>query len=406
MSMFALALAAGQEKQTVAVYMAGEEPKGALGSHKMVGGELVKAISRSEKYLAVNRTDDILKLLAKEHSYARSGAVSDDQIRDIGRQFGVQYLCIVEISEVKGGSFYVDTRLVDVVTAQTQRSATAASSLSDSREMMSVAQEVVKELLADARTAPAQQTKPTPALTGFIDDKAGMDMVFVQGGTFTMGCTAEQVWKYCSYGKWDVTISDFYIGKYEVTQKQWVSVMGKNPSKFKGDNLPVQYVSWEDAQIFISKLNAVTGRKYRLPTEAEWEYAARGGAENKGYMFVYAGSNNLNEVAWHKGNSGKKTQPVGTKKPNELGIYDMSGNVAEWVNDWMNDWIRLNRAYGYDIYGENIDPKGPTSGDQRVVRGLGNWNYDFKESFQTSHRECWAPSTRAYVLGLRLALSP
>jgi hypothetical protein len=134
-------------KQNVAVYMAGKEPVGAKGAHKMVGGELVKAISKSDKYSAINRTDEILQAIAKEHGYQRSGAVSDEQIKALGQQFGVQYLCIAEISEVKGGSFYLDVRLVDVVTATTINSATATNALKNNNEMMAVAQQVARELV-------------------------------------------------------------------------------------------------------------------------------------------------------------------------------------------------------------------------------------------------------------------
>ena len=157
------------------------------------------------------------------------------------------------------------------------------------------------------------------------------EMIFVQGGTFTMGCTSEQG-EVC----WDhekpahqVTLSDFYIGKYEVTQEQWRAVMGNNPSHFTGDeHLPVENVLFNEVQEFITILNSLTGKKYRLPTEAEWEYAARGGRNSLGFM--YSGSNTVGNVAWYSGNSNEKTHPVGTKTPNELGIYDMSGNVMEW----------------------------------------------------------------------------
>ncbi|MDR2578113.1 MAG: formylglycine-generating enzyme family protein [Chitinispirillales bacterium] len=160
-----------------------------------------------------------------------------------------------------------------------------------------------------------------------------IEMIFVKGGTFTMGCTAEQesdCWPN-EYPPHSVTVSDFYIGKYEVTQKLWEAVMDSNPSSYKGDNLPVESVSWNDAQEFISKLNSITGLNYRLPTEAEWEYAARGGQESRGYR--YSGSNNIDDVAWWA-RSGGETRPVGLKQPNELGIYDMSGNVGEWVDGW------------------------------------------------------------------------
>jgi formylglycine-generating enzyme required for sulfatase activity len=190
-----------------------------------------------------------------------------------------------------------------------------------------------------------------------------IEMVFVQGGTFTMGCTAEQGSDCYDWEKpaHKVTLSDFYIGKYEVTQAQWEAIMGSNPSEFIGcENCPVETVSWDDVQDFIQKLNAKTGLNYRLPTEAEWEYAARGGAQSRGYK--YSGSNSVDEVAWFSDNSGDKTHPVGTKKANELGIYDMSGNVFEWCGDYIG-------AYSSEA---QTNPKGPSSGSERVLRG-GCW---------------------------------
>jgi len=160
------------------------------------------------------------------------------------------------------------------------------------------------------------------------------NMVYVEGGTFSMGATPEQQnGSYRSNCKSThcVTLSSFEIGKYEVTQAEWQAVMGSNPSEHKGKNLPVERVDWYDCQKFIRKLNAITGRHFRLPSEAEWEYAARGGNRSHGYR--YAGSNNLSEVAWYYDNSNGMTHPVGTKKPNELGLYDMCGNVEEWCQD-------------------------------------------------------------------------
>ena len=185
------------------------------------------------------------------------------------------------------------------------------------------------------------------------------EMIYVEGGSFT---------RYSSnsfgFGKEEhvVTLDSFYIGKYPITQKEWISIMGNNPSHFKGDNLPVEQVSWNDVQNFITKLNLKTGENYRLPTEAEWEYAARGGIKSKGYK--YAGSNNINEVAWYKSNSSNQTQPVGTKAPNELGIYDMSGNVWEWCQDWYDE--------NYYSISPNNNPKGSYKGTIRVLRG-GSW---------------------------------
>jgi len=185
--------------------------------------------------------------------------------------------------------------------------------------------------------------------------------------------------------------NDYYMGKYEVTQALWQAVMGSNPSNFKGDNLPVEKVSWNDCQEFISKLNSLAGRKFRLPTEAEWEYAARGGKKSRGYQ--YSGSSNITDVAWYDGNSGSKTHPVGTKQANELGIYDMSGNVWEWCSD----------RYGSYSSFSQTNPTGSYSGAFRVLRG-GGWG-SFAWFCCLSFRRNFAPDFRHYDLGLRLALS-
>jgi formylglycine-generating enzyme required for sulfatase activity len=165
----------------------------------------------------------------------------------------------------------------------------------------------------------------------FTDQLTGK-FILVKGGTFNMGCTSEQ--QDCNDDEkpvHPVTLGDYYIAETEVTQAQWKAVMGDNPSVFEGcDDCPVEKVSWNDVQEFITRLNARAGSpRYRLPTEAEWEYAARGGANSRGYQ--YAGSNDINEVAWYDDNSGSKTHPVKGKKPNELGVYDMSGNVCGMV---------------------------------------------------------------------------
>jgi hypothetical protein len=190
----------------------------------------------------------------------------------------------------------------------------------------------------------------------------------------------------------NVTLSDYMIAKTEVTQGLWIAVMGTNPSYFKGYDLPVESVSWDDCQEFIKKLNQLTGKTYRLPTEAEWEYAARGGKKSKGYQ--YAGGNSIKEVAWYNGNTGYGTHPVGQKQPNELGLYDMSGNVWEWCQDW------------YDSYASSsqTNPTGPTSGSYRVLRG-GSWDYGVGEC-RVSNREASNPSFRSGGRGFRLVLVP
>jgi formylglycine-generating enzyme required for sulfatase activity len=184
------------------------------------------------------------------------------------------------------------------------------------------------------------------------------NMVYVEGGTFVMGATDElgndaYDWEKPTH---QVTLSSFSINKYEVTQEEWQVVMGNNPSWFKGAKRPVEKVSWEECQEFILKLNAMTGRHFRLPTEAEWEYAARGG--NKSHGYKYAGSNDLKSVGWYDFNCRNETHNVGSRQPNELGLYDMSGNVWEWCQDW----------YGSYSSDAQTNPTGPTSGSYRVVR--------------------------------------
>jgi len=228
----------------------------------------------------------------------------------------------------------------------------------------------------------------------FTESQFGIDMVFAEGGTFIMGETLEQGDGHDNAKPvHQVTLSDFYIGKYPVTQMQWCAVMGNNPSGFTGeDNLPVERVSWNDAQEFIKRLNGLIGGNYRLPTEAEWEYAARGGKQSGGYK--YSGSNTIDEVAWYKDNSeGFKTRPVGKKRANELGIYDMSGNVFEWASDLYGDYASSPQT----------NPKGPIMGSYRVSRG-GSWFFPAQLA-QVSARFSYAPDTRFGFIGFRLALN-
>ena len=226
-----------------------------------------------------------------------------------------------------------------------------------------------------------------------VKDGICIEMVKVEAGTFMMGATSEMKNPYDDEKPvHQVTLTnDYYMGKYEVTQALWQAVMGKNPSYFKGDNLPVNYVRWKDCQRFISKLNSMTGRKFRLPTEAEWEYAARGGKKSRGYQ--YSGSSNISDVAWYDGNSGDKTHPVGTKQANELGIYDMTGNVLEWCQDW----------YGSYYSSSQTNPTGATSGSRHVNRG-GSWAKNVRRS-SPSCRYGAIYVDRDLDLGFRLALS-
>ena len=220
-----------------------------------------------------------------------------------------------------------------------------------------------------------------------------IDMVKVEAGIFMMGATSEMQYPVDDEKPiHQVTLTkDYYMGKYEVTQALWKAVMGRKPSFFEGDNLPVEWVSWNDCQKFISKLNKMTGRRFRLPTEAEWEYAARGGKKSRGYQ--YSGSSNISDVAWYDGNSGSKTHPVGTKQANELGIYDMSGNVYEWCQD----------SYVSYVSASQTNPTGAVSGAFRVGRG-GGWNC-IARGCRSAFRYGYAPDDRDSYLGLRLVLS-
>ena len=226
-----------------------------------------------------------------------------------------------------------------------------------------------------------------------VKDGISIDMVRVEAGTFTMGATVEMMYTLDDEKPTHrVTLTnDYYIGKYEVTQALWQAVMGSNPSNFKGDNLPVENVSWNDCQEFLSKLNSITGKTFRLPTETEWEYAARCGMKSKGCQ--YSGSKNISDVAWYTDNSGSKTHSVGSKQANELGIYDMSGNVWEWCQD----------RYGRYDSSSQVNPTGAISGSDRVIRG-GCW-YCTARSCRSSCRSYNAPDDRNDNLGLRLVLS-
>jgi len=215
-----------------------------------------------------------------------------------------------------------------------------------------------------------------------------IEMINVQGGSFMMGNNEF----YDENPVHKVTLSSFEIGKYEITQAQWRRVMGNNPSFWIGDNRPVEKVSWKDVHNFIKKLNEKTGLTYRLPTESEWEFAARGGNYSKGY--IYSGSNNIDDVAWYMDNTTGGTNNIGTKQANELGIYDMTGNVWEWCSDW----------YGAYSSNDTTNPTGVESGSNRVFRG-GVWSRDAKSNHLTVRYYYYYPSGSNYSVGFRLARS-
>lgn len=220
-----------------------------------------------------------------------------------------------------------------------------------------------------------------------------VDLMLIKGGIFTMGSNLPE--EKDEYPAHEVKLSDFYISKTEVTQELWYSVMGSNPSNFKGDKLPVELESWHDTQLFIEKLNRITGKNYRLPTEAEWEFAAGGGNSDRNSK--YAGTENdneLNDFAWYGDNSNSTTHEVASKKPNPVGLYDMSGNVWEWCSDWFGPYSSETQT----------NPKGPTTGTMRVRRG-GSWFVSANNCRITNRNGRSDPNLRKSGIGFRLAHS-
>ena len=292
------------------------------------------------------------------------------------------------VSPTSGSNDGSVTVSVDENTSTSSRTAT-----------ITVESATIKRTLAVTQSGATPVTPPSSQDRSFTVGGVTFKMIAVEGGTFTMGATSEQGSDALDREKptHSVTLSSYSIGETEVTQALWQAVMGSNPSNFSGSNKPVEHVSWDDCQDFIRRLNALTGENFRLPTEAEWEYAARGGNKSRGYK--YAGSNTIDNVAWYwdnipsqsSGSAGYGTQVVATKSPNELGLYDMSGNVDEWCQDWYGDYSSSSQT----------NPTGPSSRSARVIRG-GSWDYNAR--FCRVSFRYYSDPTRRLSMGLRLAL--
>ena len=391
--------AQGTEKPRVAIYTEDDSGENIV---EFVGQYLVNAIVKMGQYTAVERTADFLTGINKEQQYQRTGVVEDELIARLGKQFGARFVCMVKIGK-SAGQLFISARLIDVETAAVTASAMPVVLNSIGLNDVGASCQKVVASMFGGKSVGVGFASTSSSISR--SHPAEPEMVFVEGGTFLMGCTSEQGGDCDSDESPNhlVTVSDFYISKYEITQGQWEAIMGTSirqqrdkvnpfhPICGEGFNYPMYYVSWNEVQEFISRLNSLTGKQYRLPTEAEWEYAARGGNKSKGYK--YSGSNIIEQVAWyHKiGDNYDLAHPVGSKQPNELGIYDMSGNVFEWCYDWFG-------AYGS---GSQTNPVGPGSGSIRVCRGA-SWA-DIATHCRVSYRfNLNSPDVRGNDLGFRL----
>ncbi|MDR1342718.1 MAG: formylglycine-generating enzyme family protein [Prevotellaceae bacterium] len=407
---FALTLTAAAAQAQGGAAAAGAQAKGGKPSlvvfvvgmeNNQVGDMLAQLVgndlNRGDVYDIITRTDAVQKKLRELRRYEQSGNVDDSQLIEWGRQNNVSLLCL--ITALKLDEHLFSAQLTDVKSNKLAGSGDYTSATLGVADLKKAASSLAEQLQGSgsgsgggSHSASRGGGSGSSYASNARRHPAEPEMVAVQGGTFWMGCSQEQQGS-CDADEsplHSVTVGSFHIGKYEVTQAQWKTIMGSNPSGFQGDNLPVENVSWSEAQEFISRLNAATGKSYRLPTEAEWEFAARGGSMSRGYK--YSGSHNLYDVAWFEDNSGGQTHPVGSKKANELGIHDMSGNVYDWCLDW----------YGTYSASSQQDPMGASSGSYRVLRG-GSWNYAAGYCRVASRNSC-SPSNRGNFWGFRVVL--
>ncbi len=365
----------------------------------MVRGGMETAVGNTPGYEVYDRS--AFDAIMKEHNFQRSGAVDDKQIRQLGVMAGVQYIIVPEAT-VDGNEFYILVKMLDVETGKFGAVYEDLCGPSGAEIRKACSNLGVQLFGSSGNTGGSSTTRPSNSNTStsrgasslnFSVNGVNFEMIKVEAGSFTMGCTSEQGgdcydWEKPSHR---VTITqDYYIGKFEVTQELYKAVMGTNPSYWKEYNRPVENVSWNDAMEFCAELSRLTSRQFTLPTEAEWEYAARGGKKNE--CTKYAGGWSIGYVAWYSDNSGSSTHVCGTKRANALGIYDMSGNVWEWCLD----------RYGNYSSASQTDPMGSSSGSNRVYRG-GGWGHD-AENCRVSYRRGYTPDYRYRNLGFRVVL--
>lgn len=375
---------------------------------------LTYAISNTPGYEGYDRVD--MASIMGEQNFQRTGMVSDAQIKKLGEMTGAQYVLIAEAAIYDPQNIIITAKVLDVETGGVANSAPPAFANKDPEKMQEACVTLARKLLggrSSSTTSSSYSSSSRSSSYGssgqdFVENAwdINMRMIWVEGGEFMMGCTSEQ--GTCDDDEQNVrrvTVDGFYIGMLEVTQSQWEKVVGTSVYQQRnkkdasdsmagvGPNYPMYYVSWEEAMEFCRLLSNKTGKTYTLPTEAQWEYAARGGQKADGTK--YAGSNMNDAVAWYTDNSGSSTHPCGTKRANALGIYDMSGNVWEWCKDWYSS--------SYTSYDTN-NPTGPSSGSYRVLRG-GGWGS--RASYcRVAHRSYDSRGGRDYNRGFRVVLLP
>lgn len=365
-------------KKKLAVYVTGEDIEKPL--KKVIAAKIGNAITASGQYALVETSEDFLAALTKEIDRQMSGEVRSNQIIDLGKRYGVKFVVVADVSEVFD-DLYINSRLINLESGLVEKSYDAIGPAESSSQLIKLAQSVASGLMGSyAGGGQYSSSSAGGAVESFTVNGVTFEMVRVDGGSYSMGSYSGESDEQPVHSE---SVSTFYIGRTEVTQALWAAVMRDNPSKFRGENLPVENVSWYDCQEFVERLSRLTGRIFRLPTEAEWEFAARGGIRSHGY--IYSGSDDVYRVAWYTENSGGTTHPVGQKLANELGIFDMSGNVWEWTSD---------------AYSSNYNS--PRNSSNRVYRG-GSW-YNAASYCRVAYRNATSPGNRSNIIGLRLAL--
>lgn len=369
-------------KKQVAVYVTDNDDVEEIYK-KIVQSKMISALTNSSRYRVLERNAEFLKKIQSDRDYAMSGNVKDSQIAAIGKEFGAQFVMVIDLSE-SFSEIFVSVRMVNVALGEITSTAEELISDATSQRMMKAAEKIAQSIIGSGGGSTSSvgigQSSSNGDVETFTVNGVSFDMVRVDGGSYQMGSYSGESDEQPVHTE---TVGTFYIGKTEVTQQLWAAVMGNNPSEFRGENMPVENVTWFDCQEFVDRLSRMTGRIFRLPSEAEWEYAARGGNKSRGY--TYSGSNDLYRVAWYTENSGGRTHPVAQKLDNELGIYDMSGNVWEWCSD---------------NYSSNYSSSRNSS--NRVNRG-GSWGSSVPNC-RVAYRGVDTPPNRFRNLGLRLAL--